>query len=175
MHKKSDIRDFFSDIFSVIIIAVVVAAILIFILVNSFMFTIVPTSSMEPTIRAKSFALSFTLPYKLGADINRQTIVILEHDNIKYCKRVIGTPGDKINISNGGVFVNDILLNETDYLNHDVKTEAEIDEFIVPENCYFVMGDNRESSLDSRQWDEHYIPREKILGKVIWNYDFPTR
>ncbi len=92
-------------------------------------------------------------------------------DEIEYVKRVIGLPGDTINIKNNTVFVNDVAIDEP-YLNDNVFTNNSGSilsfPFKVPEGQYFVMGDNRENSADSRQWGT--VPEENIIGKSILIY-----
>ena len=89
-----------------------------------------------------------------------------------YIKRVIALPGEKIDIIDGKVYINDVLLEE-DYLEKGLKTEmianGEFDSVVVPEGCIYVMGDNRAGSQDSRVFG--CIPIDKIEGKVkfrIW-------
>ena len=94
-----------------------------------------------------------------------------------YIKRVIGLPGDKIMIRDGNVYLNGKLLDESAYLNSDVKTRegaflSEGQTITVPANEYFVLGDNRPESSDSRTWG--FVPRANIVGKsllVYWPLD----
>ncbi len=91
---------------------------------------------------------------------------VLEIGKESYIKRVIGLPGDHIQIKDGKVFVNGSELDEP-YLQEGVATNAESPVFtdlVVPDNCVFAMGDNREHSTDSRSFG--CIPLEKIEGKV---------
>lgn len=92
---------------------------------------------------------------------------ILELNKMSYIKRVIGVPGDHIQIKEGSVFVNDEKLQE-DYLQAGVVTDSNngiFTDLIVPENCVYVLGDNRPKSTDSRCFG--CVPLEKIEGKVI--------
>jgi signal peptidase I len=94
-----------------------------------------------------------------------------------YIKRVIGVPGDKVMLKDGDVYLNGKLLNESSFLSSDVKTyegafltEGQI--VTVPANSYFVLGDNRPESSDSRTWG--FVPKENIVGKsmlVYWPLD----
>lgn len=92
---------------------------------------------------------------------------ILELGKESYIKRVIALPGEHVQIKDGKVYINDKELEE-DYLQKDVKTqirnEIGFNDFIVPNNYVFAMGDNREGSNDCR--DFGCIPLEKIEGKV---------
>lgn len=92
---------------------------------------------------------------------------ILETTKISYIKRVIGLPGDHVQIKEGKVFVNDEELQE-DYLQPGIVTddmEGIFSDIIVPENTVFAMGDNRNSSVDCRVFG--CIPLDKIEGEVV--------
>ncbi len=93
--------------------------------------------------------------------------------NKDYIKRVIGTPGDTVRLSNGNVYLNGKLLNENKFLKPDVKTYG--GQFLpndktitVPPNDYFVMGDNRVYSSDSRDWG--FVGRSAIIGESFFVY-----
>ena len=100
---------------------------------------------------------------------------VLENGKISYIKRVIGLPGEYIEIKNGNVYIDGKRLEE-DYLQDGVVTdmvqgnrdEAFFTDFTVPENCVFVMGDNRTGSIDSRAFG--CIPLEKIEGTVVFRF-----
>jgi signal peptidase I len=117
-----------------------------------------------------------------------------------FVKRCMGVPGDRIRLVNKELYLNGVKLNEPyavhkmDYLdsyrdNFPSEPNVSVDrraidmlenhvvngEVVVPPNSYFAMGDNRDSSLDSRYWG--FVPRENIIGKplvVYWSYDAPT-
>ena len=89
----------------------------------------------------------------------------LEVDKISLIKRVIGLPGDHIEIKDGSVYVNGEKLEES-YLGSEVVTESFIlNDFTVPEGYYFMMGDNRERSSDCRTLG--CIPKNKLEGRVV--------
>lgn len=90
-----------------------------------------------------------------------------------YIKRVIGIPGDRISLRNGKIFLNGSELNESAYLKPDVITYpgnflTDDKEVIVPENEYFVLGDNRLNSSDSREWG--FVKKTGVIGKSILVY-----
>jgi len=140
------------------------------------------------------------LPY---SDVKRGDIVVFRYPlDIRqtYVKRVIGLPGDRIRIENKQVFLNGRLLREpykfhkTEYIDSYrdnfpgapntrlyepaqdmLEKQVEGGALLVPPGRYFVMGDNRDSSSDSRYWG--FVPRENIVGKpliIYWSYDAPT-
>ena len=93
-----------------------------------------------------------------------------EEYNKLFAKRIIGLPGDHIQFRDGYVVINDQYCKE-DYLDKEIETNC-TKEFTVPDNCYFMLGDNREKSNDSRYWKNPYIVRNDILGKYMGQYDF---
>ena len=101
----------------------------------------------------------------------RFSYYVLEIGKTSYIKRVIGVPGDHVVIENGKVYINDELFEE-EYLQSGVVTDGKggfCTDLLVPDNCVFVMGDNRSQSADSRGFG--CIPLEKIESKVwirIW-------
>lgn len=138
------------------------------------------------------------MPYR---KIERQEIVVFRypvHPTMYFVKRVIGLPGDRIRLMDKQVFVNGVALREpyvvysrpfdpyrddfpngprwtTDIDAHwsiELHRLIEDKQLIVPENCYFVMGDNRDDSSDSRYWG--FVPAENIVGRPLMIY-FSTR
>jgi signal peptidase I len=131
-------------------------------------------TSMEPGLsdNERIFINKFTYKLNLG-DIRRGDTVVFWYpgDTTKsYIKRVIGLPGDRIRIVGGQVYVNGIALVE-DYVARafrDSSTWADGREVPVPPSDYFVLGDHRNSSSDSRAWG--WVPRENIYGKAVFVY-----
>ncbi len=90
-----------------------------------------------------------------------------------YIKRVIGLPGDTIMLKNGDVYVNGKLLDEKKYIASDIKTYGEAflldnQAITVPSNEYFVLGDNRMASSDSREWG--FVKMSEVIGKSSFVY-----
>ncbi len=221
--KNSVLKELLSWL-EVLVIAVV-AALLIntFIIANS----TVPTGSMENTIgqgdRVIGSRLSYTFGepergdiaiFRFGWICNRCNTAqgegeapetcpncgekITHPKTLYYLKRVIGMPGDKIEIRQDGTVKQSELESFVDfeapgdfadsdaelitaavYINGEKSEENYLKEpmlytgdmeFTVPEGCYFMMGDNRNNSLDARYWDNPYIEKEKIIAKVIFRY-----
>lgn len=94
----------------------------------------------------------------------RSDIVEFEYNNGKRISRVVGLPGETISIAGGIVYVNGTRLDEP-YVAPGARTNSATDKFQVPEESYFLMGDNREHANDSREIGP--IPRSNIIGKVL--------
>jgi signal peptidase I len=174
---------------------------------------VIPTGSMEDTLLIGDHLLvdklayapagplsKYILPYQ---EIKRGDIIVFRYPmdvTQTYVKRVVGVPGDRIQIRNKQVFRNGEKLNEpytyfkTEYIdsyrdNFPSEPNTRISEaaqemlekhvvngeVVVPPGSYFAMGDNRDSSFDSRYWG--FVPRDNIIGKpliIYWSYDAPT-
>lgn len=136
---------------------------------------IVPTASMDPLIKSNSFCVGVRTNLTKG--INRCDVVTFKSAyNVNMVKRVIGMPGDKVSFENGKVLINNVQLEES-YLDDEI--ESKCDEcFMVPQDSYFLLGDNRETSADARYWENHYIKKEDIISKnyvafgFTFNYGF---
>jgi len=141
-----------------------------FIIANS----VVPTSSMEPMIMAGDRVFGSRLTYGiLGNDPQRGDVVIFhwpDDEKTYFVKRVIGMPGETIDIVQGQVYINGEPLDEP-YIAEPMRPEGAM-HFEVPEGAYFMMGDNRNCSLDARYWDNTYVYRNKIIAKCGIKY-FP--
>ena len=150
----------------IIVIAVAAAMFLnYFVVINSR----VPSGSMEPTIETGSRMIGLRLSY-IFDEPERGDIIIFKYpddESVYYVKRVIGLPGETVEIKDGFVYIDGQILEE-DYLS--VTTEGDFGPYEVPEGCYFVLGDNRNNSHDSRYWTNTYVPEENIVGKALFCY-----
>ena len=129
----------------------------------------VPTGSMEHTIEVDDRILGFQLSY-VFSDPQRGDVVIFPYpDNPEttYVKRVIGLPGETVEIKNGSVYIDGTPIEEP-YLKEEMR--GEYGPYVVPEGCYFMLGDNRNSSQDSRKWKNTYLKEEDIMAKVLFRY-----
>lgn len=154
-------------------VKMIVFALVLALLINNFIIVnaTVPSSSMENTIMKESRMIGFRLSY-MFSEPQRGDIIIFKYpdnENENFVKRVIGLPGETIEIVDGEVYIDggDTPLEE-DYLKETPL--GSFGPFTVPENSYFVMGDNRNNSHDSRYWDHKYVSQSRILGKAIFSY-----
>ncbi len=166
VETKKEIFSWVKTILGAVILAYIITT---FIIVNA----VVPTGSMKDTIMPGDRLVAFRLSY-LFSEPERYDIVVFRYpddEDTLYVKRIIGMPGDTINIVEGKVYVND----SKEPIKDEFIREEMIGSFgpyTVPEGCYFMLGDNRNDSKDSRYWENTYVKEEKILGKVIFKY-FP--
>lgn len=154
-------------------IKTIVLAVLIAVAINSFVIVnaTVPTGSMENTIMPGDRIIALRLTYYFSQP-ERGDIVVFKYpddESVLYVKRVIGLPGETVEIRDGKVYIN----GSQEPLNDDFVKETPLGDYgpyEVPEGCYFMMGDNRNDSLDSRFWVNKYVEEDKILGKVYFKY-----
>jgi signal peptidase I len=153
-------------------VAIIAAALLVAVLIKTFLFQAfyIPSGSMEPTLRPGDRVLVNKLSYDLHA-IHRGDIVVFKRPpaeandpTIKdLIKRVIGLPGDTISGHDGQVYINGKVFKES-YLPRGTST-ADFPPSTVPKDQYFVMGDNRGNSKDSRYIGP--IPGHLIVGRAF--------
>lgn len=142
--------------------AAAVAIILIFNYI--LMLNTVPSESMEDTIMTDDIIIST----RYDADeIERYDIMVFippDHPEVYFIKRVIGLPGETITVENGSVYADGVKLDDS-FVNGEMDTSGD-GIYEVPEGCYFMMGDNRNESNDSRFWIHKYIPLENFVAKA---------
>ena len=167
--KKASIK---AEVFSWV--KVIVSAIIIALLVDFFIIAnaVVPTGSMETTIPAGSRIMGLRLYYDFN-EPERGDIVIFKYpdDESKlFIKRVIGLPGEKVQIKDGKVYINDSEIPLDDSFVPE-KPRGSFGPYEVPENSYFVLGDNRNHSKDSRCWKStSFVTFDEIVGKAVIRY-----
>ena len=127
----------------------------------------VKSASMAPTVQVGDICVAYRFAY-IKHDVERGDIICFKHDGEKYSKRVIGIAGDKIEFNDGYVYINGEYYDETAYItDEDVETNCTLT-FEVPEGCVFVLGDNRENSLDARYWNNPYVSEEDIVSRQLF-------
>lgn len=173
--KKSIVREYAEAI----VIAVVLALVIRMFIVEAFK---IPSGSMIPTLLVGDHLLVSKFIYKF-TEPKRGDIIVFEYPDDpsrNFIKRVIGVGGDTIEVRDKVVYVNGQKQAEP-YAQH-VSPEvlsakhSSRDNFgadrpiVVPPNMYFMMGDNRDSSLDSRFWNNRFVDRRAIVGKALIIY-----
>ncbi len=141
----------------------------------------IPSGAMLPTLQIGDHILVNRYIYKQNSP-NRGDIIVFEYDRektIDYVKRVVATPGDEVEIRNKIIFINNVEQDDSYAVHLDTRiiqqSSSPRDNFgpvTVPENQYFVLGDNRDNSHDSRFWG--FVDKSKIRGKVVqiyWSWD----
>jgi signal peptidase I len=151
-----------------LVLSVVVAVIVIL-----FMYQPVKVegTSMMPTLEDQERIFINKFIYRLGVgEIERGDMIVFyfPHDPSKsYIKRVIGLPGDQVRVDRGRVSVNSGVLEES-YVPDEFRDTYSAPAVTVPEGHYYVLGDHRSSSNDSRSWGT--VPRRFVYGKAVFVY-----
>lgn len=131
--------------------------------------------SMEPTFHDKELVLTDKIIQHFGEYQNGDVIIFKnESSGNDFIKRIIGVPGDEVSLSGGRVYVNGVQIDES-YLPEGRETSggtflAEGETVLVPEEKYFVMGDNRGFSRDSRDNSVGLVPKNDLKGRVFLIY-----
>lgn len=129
----------------------------------------IPTGSMIPTIEIGDHILVDKILYKQGG-LERGDIIVFRPPpkagrKDDFVKRIVGLPGDQVEIKDGIVYINGQALAETYVKNHSSEFFGPVE---IPAQSYFMMGDNRSNSLDSRFWG--VVPAENIKGRAVIIY-----
>lgn len=172
--KKSKLREAISFM-TPIVIALIIA---IFLKTCIFANIVIPTGSMLNTIQEGDRIIASRLAY-INDEPQRYDIIIFKYPDDEtqlFAKRIIALPGETIEVKNGIVYITDKNGNKstarTDFITNCIPT-GNFGPYTVPLGSYFVMGDNRNDSWDSRYWDNKTVKKEKIIGKVKFRY-FPN-
>ena len=146
------------------IIAAIIAFVIVTYVARSF---IIPSSSMVPTLKPGDVIIVEKLSYRFSP-IKRGDIVVfhppIPNETRFFVKRVIGLPGDTVEVHDGYVYINGYKLDEP-YIAS--KPQYEYGPVEVPDGMYFLLGDNRNNSYDSHAWDYPFVSRKLIEGRVF--------
>lgn len=155
----------------------IVIALAIFVIMYRFLFQPheVKGNSMYDNYHDGEYLLTDKISYRFHLP-QRDDVVIFKapkNEDYDYIKRIIGLPGDQIKIESGRVYVNNQLLDESGYLGPSVMTQPgyfsrEGINITVTDDNYYVLGDNRNNSSDSRDWG--LVPKTNIIGKAWLRY-----
>ncbi|MFZ5596295.1 MAG: signal peptidase I [Bacillota bacterium] len=161
-HKKKSIL---REVMESLIIAVILA-----LLIRTYIFQpfFIPSGSMEPNLRIDDHIIVNKIDYRIWAP-QRGDIVVFKYPkdtSRDFVKRLIGLPGEKVEIKNSKVFINGNELKE-DYLPRGLKYDNYGPVTVAPDS-YLMLGDNRDNSEDSRVWG--LLPKNLIIGKAVMIY-----
>jgi signal peptidase I len=155
------------DIFKIVVIAAAIVLPIRYFLFQPF---IVKGDSMIPNFHSGDYIVVDEISYRFSSP-KRGDVVVLKYPldtTQRFIKRIIGLPGETVEIQNGKVDIlkngKDIRLNETTYLPNGLTTSGNVDVTLKP-GQYFVMGDNRPYSYDSRSWG--ILPKDDIIGRAF--------
>jgi len=156
--KKHEWYDLLETIIFAFILAFIIKSLILQI-------SYIPTGSMIPTLNEREAVLVLRIPYYFREPKRGEIIVFKypEDPTKEYVKRLIGLPGDKVEIKNGVVYINDKPLEEPYVKN---KSSDNYGPVTVPHDSYFVLGDNRPVSVDSRYWG--FVPKKNLVGKAVF-------
>jgi signal peptidase I len=164
---KSEIREYVEAL----IISVALAGFIILFVAQSFL---VEGSSMEPSFHHGQRLLVEKVSHRFALPSRGQVVVFRYpgDERRKFIKRIIGLPGDEIAIQNGFLYVNGLRLEE-DYINgptYGTYSAPTYGPVLVPDGHYFVLGDNRRNSDDSRYPDVGFVPKKNLIGRALFVY-----
>lgn len=157
VHEKGPIREIIESVAIAVVLALVIRVFL-------FQFFVIPSGSMEPTLTEGDMIAANKIIYRLS-EPKRGDIIVFKYPlnpDRDFVKRLIGLPGEKVQIKNSTLHINGKIIAEP-YLPKGLKFQ-DFGPVTVPKDKYFMMGDNRNNSLDSRVWGE--MPKENIIGKA---------
>ncbi len=179
LEAKEKVSSFFASIgqFLFSFLETVIVALVITVVLYLFVMTPheVVGNSMHPTYKNGEYLMANKISYKLHKPERGDVIIFKYSDTQDFIKRIIGLPGDTVMLKDGNIYINGVMLNESDYLSESIYTNGqdylkEGQSITVPEGEYFVCGDNRNHSSDSRAFGP--IKLENIKGKA-WIVYFP--
>ncbi|MGL4606733.1 MAG: signal peptidase I [Eubacteriaceae bacterium] len=161
MKEKSgglEIREWVQSAIIAIILAFIIKMFL-------FDFVMVDGSSMFPTLENGDRLIINKIGYTIGEPAKEDIVILNYNATTEYVKRIIAKGGDTVEIKDQTTYVNDVPLQE-DYINNEPFED--FSKVTVPEGTYFVMGDNRANSSDSRYKSLGFVEKDAIVGKVIF-------
>lgn len=116
----------------------------------------VPTSSMEPTIPAGSLIVGT----RVFRGLKVGDVIVFDHEGKRMVKRIAAVPGDVV------------VWDELEYADGEEPPERDSESVVVPEGCYFVLGDNAQDSWDSRYWEEVFVSSKERICTIVHSHQF---
>lgn len=166
----------------IIVVVLIVAVVNNVVLINAK----IPSESMEKTVMTGDRLFGYRLAYGINLELfgkqivskkfkdpERFDIVIFKYPDDEsqlYIKRLIGLPGETVEIKGGKVYIDGAETPLDDSFTPEMPRPEDLGPYVVPEDCYFMMGDNRNHSWDSRRWENTFVQFDQIVGKAIVRY-----
>ena len=165
--EPSDKNELFHWILTLAIAVIIALCVNRFVLVNAE----IPSGSMENTIMTGDRVFGNRLAYIFGEPKRFDIIIFRYPDDEKqlFIKRIIGLPGETVEIHDGQIFIDGSKTPLKDVTTKEFM-QGSFGPYTVPDNCYFVMGDNRNNSKDSRYWEHTFVTDDEIVGKAFLRY-----
>ncbi|HWP98289.1 MAG TPA: signal peptidase I [Syntrophomonadaceae bacterium] len=166
--EKSEVRQMLKETISIIVIALALALLLRNFVIEG---RIIPSGSMLPTLQLQDRVMVNKFIYDFKDPVRGDIIILdpppaLERTDL-FIKRVIGLPGETVEMKNGKVYINENALKEP-YLAEPL--DYTFGPVVVPQNSLLVLGDNRNSSFDSHKWVPAWLTRDRVKGKAFMVY-----
>jgi len=169
--NKDTIKKYLSTVFEFLKIVIIAAIIVLPIRYFLFQPFIVKGESMAPNFQSGDYLIVDEISYRFS-NPKRGEVIVLNYPldtSQRFIKRIIGLPGETIEIKNEKITISKgdsvLTLDEVKYLSNPKNTDGNL-RFILSDNEYFVLGDNRQFSYDSRRWG--LLPRKDIIGKAVF-------
>ncbi len=163
-------KDFFVELIKIVLVSLAIIIPIRHFLIQPFY---VKGASMEPNFEDHEYLIIDEITYRFHVPQRGEIVVFRAPTEAQqfFIKRIIGLPGETVSVKEGVVRVNGKSLDETKYLSSDLHTQGDV-MVTLKDNEYFVMGDNRNASYDSRLFGP--INRTRIIGRTVfrgWPYD----
>ena len=173
LRKKKAIKDEIISYVKIIVTTVVVTYLLLtFVIINAY----IPSTSMQNGLNVGDRLIGFRLAYVFSEPARGDVAIFRYPDDEEeiFIKRIIGLPGEVVRVANGHVYVgpdvDHLIQLEEDYIAEPMINDGTSTDYYVPEGYYFMLGDNRNHSKDSRLWNNTYVAKDKILAKAMFRY-----